>query len=324
MATRGFSDFRRVTAMFIAAAIIAFSGTASGNASDRVIIGTPGGYSDSSIAVKLALERGFFKDAGLDVEVIDFKGGAPAVQALVGGGINYCICAPEHVVRMRNRGIDGYVVFALDTHHTYVLIGKGSSTAKNLADLKGRRVGITSSGSLTESLIRLEALRENLDPDTDIGIVGSGVGAAMKAAIDSGRIEAGMFGNLEAETLIAQGYRVVFDWRPQEIPSLALLSTGKQLHARPEIAKAFTRAVARAQALILDDQAVALEYLAAVYPTLSRDVLAADAANLPHRLSRDGVYSEAAMDRLQQDLRALEPDLKPVSYAQAMPKPDVE
>lgn len=63
----------------------------------------PGGRSlDSELAspIFLAEQRGWFREAGLTVEVIDFRGGAPAIQALVGGGVQICICAVDHVVRL--------------------------------------------------------------------------------------------------------------------------------------------------------------------------------------------------------------------------------
>jgi NitT/TauT family transport system substrate-binding protein len=241
------------------------------------------------------------------------------VQALVGGGVQYAIIAPEHVIRLRNRGVDGVVAVALDTHHTYVLVAKNTSPLKSFADLKERRVGITSSGSLTESLLKLQAKREGLNADIDFEIVGSGVGAAMKAAIDTGRIEAGMFGNLEAERLLLEGYKVVFDWRPQEIPNLALISTATWQAANSKIARDFAAATLRAQKEITTDRETAVDYLRKTYPTLDERVLLKDAESLATRLSHDGIYDEASITRLQDDLQQIEPSLKRVPYADVMP-----
>lgn len=288
-------------------------------AQTRVVVGTAGGYGDSSVAVRLALDKGYYKQVGIALEVVDFKGGAPAVQALVGGGVQYAIVAPEHVIRLRNRGIDGTVAVALDTHHTYVLVAKTASPLKSFADLKGRRVGITSSGSLTESLLKLQAKRDGLNVGTDFEIVGAGVGAAMKAAIDTGRIEAGMFGNLDAELLLLQGYKIVFDWRPQAIPNLALISTATWQAANPKIARDFAAATLKAQREITSDRETAIEYLRKTYPTLDDRVLQKDAADLATRLSRDGIYDEASIARLQDDLQQIEPTLKRIDYPDVMP-----
>jgi NitT/TauT family transport system substrate-binding protein len=58
-----------------------------------------------SLAIFLAKEKGFFKAEGIDADIVDFKGGGPAVQGLAGGGAQFCICAADHAVRLRSRGL---------------------------------------------------------------------------------------------------------------------------------------------------------------------------------------------------------------------------
>jgi NitT/TauT family transport system substrate-binding protein len=309
-----------ISLSLLAALLPAFLLSDAAWAQTRVVFGTSGSLGDASLAVAVAIDRGFYRDAGIIPEVIDFKGGAPAVQALVSGGIQYCICAPEHVVRMRTRGLDGVVAFALDTRHTYVLVAKDSSPAHQFADLKGKHVGITSPGSLTENLILLQAKRQGFDASRDLEMIGVGVSAAQKAAIDSGRIEAGMFGNVDAVQLLGRGYRAVFDWRTQTVPSLALLSRQRILDDNPQAARAVVQATLKAQQLILDNKAIAIEALAKLYPTLDRAAIEGVAAELPHRLSRTGIYTREAFDHLQNDLFELEPDLKRVDYGAAEPR----
>lgn len=283
-------------------------------AQTRVVFGTAGNLGDASLAIHVAIERGFYKDAGIAAEVVDFKGGAPAVQALVGSGIQYCICAPEHVVRLRDRGIDGVVAFALDTKHTYVLLTRSDSPVKTFTDLKGRRVGITSSGSLTENLLNLQAKRAGLDQKSDLELVGAGVGAAQKAALDTGRIEAGMFGTINALQLGDEGYRIVFDWRTQSIPSLALIAREKWQNDNPAAAKAVAQATLKAQHLLLDNRDIAVDALRKVYPELDAKIIEKVADSLPGRLSRDGLYAPEAFEQLQKDLVEIEPQLKHVEY----------
>jgi NitT/TauT family transport system substrate-binding protein len=309
---------RRLLACATLAVALATTSTAAG-ARTHVVIGTASGYADSSAAVLLAVDRGYYKDAGIDVEVIDFQGGSKVVQALAGGGIQYAIVAPEHVVRMRNRGLDGSVAVALDNRLLHALVVKNDSPVRSFADLRGRRVGITAPGSLTESLVRLEAQREHLDPDRDFEIINSGVGASMKAALDTDRIAAGMFANLDAERLLKQGYRIVFDWRTQRIPTLALASTVKWQSQHADAARAFAAATVRAQRELLDDPKLAAQVLRKIYPNLEAGIIDVDVASLPSRLSRDGIFDRDSIAALQANLLQLEPDLKPVAYEDVMP-----
>ena len=307
-----------VKTSIVLAGLLALSSTAS--AQQRVVIGTPGSLGDASLAVYVAIDRGFYKEAGIDAEVVDFKGGAPGIQALIGNGVQYVIAAPEHVVRLRTRGVDGVVAFALDTRHTYALITPEKSSIKAFKDLKGRKVGITSPGSLTENLVKLEALHSGLNPATDIELVGAGVGIAQKSAIDNGRVDAGMFGNLDVLQFAEPGkYRIVYDWRTQSVPSLALLSREKWIKDNPAIAKGIVQATLKAQKLILSDKALAAQALSKLYPNFSKDTVAKVIDSLSYRLSPDGTYTQEQFDHLQNDLIELDPSLKRADFKVAVP-----
>jgi NitT/TauT family transport system substrate-binding protein len=297
-----------------------FSLSSAALAQTRVVFGTPGSMANSSLAVFVAKDRGFYKEAGIDAEFIDFKGGAPAVQALLGGSIQYCICAPEHVVRLRTRNVDGVVAFALDTRHSYVLLVKDSSAAHKFGDLKGKRVGITSPGSLTENLLRVLAKRAGFAIPGDIELIAAGPGAPQRAALDTGRIEAGSFSHVDSFSMIGKGYRVLYDWRTQVVPSLALLSREKILAENPKISRAVVQATLRAQRLILSDKKVAQDALRKIYPNESEAEIVALADDLQTRLTHDGIYTPQAFDRLQADLVEIEPDLKKVDYNVANPR----
>jgi len=288
-------------------------------AGERVVIGTPGSISDNSIAVKVAIDKGFYEEAGLDVELVNFKGGAPSIQALVGGGIQYAIAAPEHVTRLRQWGVDAVVAFALHGSHTYALLSAPGSDVKSFKDLIGKRVGITSSGSLTENLIRLEALDQNLTVGKDIEVVGAGVGAAQKAALDTNRIDAGMFGNIDALQLVEQGYQVVHDWRQESVPALALLTLESYQQENPAIVEAVTKATLKAQQLILSDRELLLSTLRDLYPDVSDEIIAKVADGLEKSLLPDGVFNRESYDRLQADLVQIEPELESLDYEVANP-----
>ena len=288
-------------------------------AQQRVVFGTPGALSDNSLAVKIAIDKGFYKDAGIDAEIVNFKGGAPSIQALVGGGIQYAIAAPEHVIRLRTRGVEAEIAFALQGTHTYALLVPDVSPVKSFADLKGKRVGITSAGSLTENLIRLEAHESGLAVGTDIELIGAGVGAAQKAALDTGRIDAAMFGNLDAVQLEGSGYRVVHDWRKVEIPGLALLALDSYVKDNPKVAQAVVEATLRAQKLVIEDRPLAVSALKEIYPDLSDAIADKVAAGLARTLVLNGRFEEASYDKLQKDLAVIDPSLAPVDYATADP-----
>ena len=308
---------RRLAALLGLQLCIALAGPS--HAQERVVFGSPGAISDNSLAIKIAIDKGFYEEAGIAAEIVNFKGGAPSIQALVGGGIQYAIAAPEHVTRLRSRGIDATVAFALQGTHTYALLVPGDSPVQSFADLRGKRVGITSAGSLTENLIRLAAHEDNIAFGSEIEAIGAGVGAAQKAALDSGRIDAGMFGNIDALQLVAQGYRIVHDWRTVETPGLALITLQSFVDDNPETAKAVAEATLKGQRLIIEDRAVTIAALDELYPDLSDEITGKVADELARTLVADGRFSPEAYARLQDELKVVDPDLKEVDYATANP-----
>ena len=126
---------------------------------------------------------GDFRFAGVDGRgrqslVRDPRGGGPAVQAFAGGGVDLCICAADHVVRLVNRRFDARIIVGLDEHHSYALLGKANAPYADVKSLKGKRIGVTSPGALTDNTVRWAITRAGLRPERDFQIVAAGGGAA--------------------------------------------------------------------------------------------------------------------------------------------------
>ena len=103
------------------------------------------------LPLALADQLGYFKAEGLDVTVRDFSAGAPALQAVQEGGADVCAGAFEHTIRQQVRG---------QSYRSLVVMGRAPQLAlgvsqrslpayKDLADLQGRRIGVSSVGSST-------------------------------------------------------------------------------------------------------------------------------------------------------------------------------
>ena len=58
------------------------------------------------LPLTIAERRGYFKDEGLTVEIVDFPGGAKALQAMVGSSADIVSGAYEHTINMQAKGIN--------------------------------------------------------------------------------------------------------------------------------------------------------------------------------------------------------------------------
>src|SRR5262249_4373445 len=144
------------------------------------------------LPLRIAADQGYFKDAGITAEFLDFRGGGPTVQAFASGSVDFCICAADHVVRLPNRGLDARIIVGLHDHHSYALMAKADAPYTDMKSLQGKKVGITSPGSLTDNTVRWSIKQAGLSAERDFQIVGAGGGASMRAAIETGQVDAGM------------------------------------------------------------------------------------------------------------------------------------
>ena len=143
------------------------------------------------LPLTIAERRGYFKDEGLNVEIVDFPGGAKALQAMVGGSADVVSGAYEHTITMQAKGINIESI-ALQGRYNGIVLGIRKDKAggfKSLKDLKGMSIGVTAPGSSTNHFVNNLLTRNGLKPD-DVSIVGVGAGAGAVAAIKKGSVDA--------------------------------------------------------------------------------------------------------------------------------------
>jgi NitT/TauT family transport system substrate-binding protein len=270
----------------------------------------------ASIPVVVAIQQKLFQAEGISAEIVDFDGGGPAVQALAGGGVDMCICAGDHAMRLASRGLGGAVLVALLDKHPYSLLAPIGSVATDLKSLHGKPVGITSPGSLTDNTLRFMIRKAGFNPDSDYEIIAAGTGGSMRAALDTGSVAAGMFTTPDVQAYMATGkYKFVADFRDLDYMALDLVVVGSWLKANDATAHAVARAVVKAEKLIQTDQAVVQAAVHERFPTLSPDLVVTVAKDAAARsLSHDGHAQEAGFKTALEMLRVADPTVKEVTY----------
>jgi NitT/TauT family transport system substrate-binding protein len=269
-----------------------------------------------SLAIFLAKDKGFFKAEGIDADIVDFKGGGPAVQGLAGGGAQFCICAADHVVRLRNRGLPARILTALTEFHGYGLLALADSPVTDIKSLKGQRIGITSPGSLSDNTLRFYIDQAGLNPNRDVEILGIGTGGAMGAAIDSKSVAAGMLTTPDVQAFLAKPgkYKLVQDFRGLRYAALDLLVMESWMKAHDTETRGVAKAVVKAQGLIKSDPEAVRAGLHGMYPNFDDALLTEVAAEAQHALSIDGRLDRDGYKTMQDMLLKADPSLKPVAY----------
>lgn len=143
------------------------------------------------LPLAIADALGYFKAEGLDVELIDFAGGARAAQAVQGGGADVGAGAFERMLSMQG---------AAPLLGAFVLMGRAPQMAlgvsafrlpgiKTVANLKGHTVGVSALGASTHMLASLVLARASIKA-SDVSFVGVGVGADALSALRLGQVDA--------------------------------------------------------------------------------------------------------------------------------------
>jgi NitT/TauT family transport system substrate-binding protein len=138
----------------------------------------------------LANELGYYKEAGIEVELVDFKGGSTALTAVLGGGADIVSGYYDHTVELaaKNKPMQSIVIY--DNLPGEVLVVSPKATeVKSLADLAGKQVGVSAPGSSTDFYLKYLLRKNGVDPNK-VGVVGIGLGASAVAAMEQGQVQA--------------------------------------------------------------------------------------------------------------------------------------
>ena len=186
---------RRLVARLLAFAVVVMAATAPAVAQSleksRLSIGVGGKSLIYYLPLTIAERNGYFKQEGLDVEILDFPGGAKALQALLGGSVDLVSGAYEHTISQQAKGQSIEALVLQGRYSAIVLaLPKAKAAAyKSPADLKGMKIGVTAPGSSTNMFVNILLAKAGLKPD-DVSIIGVGAGAGAVAIMKRGEIDA--------------------------------------------------------------------------------------------------------------------------------------
>ena len=205
---------------------------------------------NTSLPVSMAKEFGLFAAEGLEVQPVYVRGGPVVMAALLGGDADFAVIAGVTAVTSIQRGADIVIVGGHTAYIDQVLIGAKGIT--RLSELKGKVVGVTGSGGVTE-FATVEALaRKGLVRDKDYTILYSGNSPARVNALENGLIQAAAFSAIEKVIMEQKGYPLLLETGKAipEFPFMVIVTSRQKIKANPSEVIAFLRAVRNSMNLI--------------------------------------------------------------------------
>jgi NitT/TauT family transport system substrate-binding protein len=273
------------------------------------------------LPLTIAESLGYFKAEGLDVTIADFAGGSRALQAMIGGSADVVSGAFEHTINMQVKG-QRLRAFAEQGRAPQIVLGVNPKTMpgyKGVADLKGKKIGVTAPGSSTNVLANFVIGKVGLKP-SDVSIIGVGAGSGAVAAMRAGQIDA--ISNLDPViTLLTRSgdLKIVADTRVVAeaekvfggpMPAGCMYAPQSFLDKNPATAQAIANAIVRADKWIQQAgpgdiiKAVPENYLLGDRAVYVDAFLAAKGA-----LSADGLFAEAGAETARRALASIDPEI---------------
>jgi len=273
------------------------------------------------LPLTIAESLGYFKAEGLEVTIADFAGGSRALQAVVGGSADVVSGAFEHTLNMQVKG-QRMRAFALQGRAPQIVLGINPKTMpafKGVADLKGKKIGVTAPGSSTNVLANFVLAKAGLKA-SDVSIIGVGAGSGAVAAMRSGQIDA--MSNLDPVITLLQrsgDLKIISDTRivaeadkvfGGPMPAGCLYAPQTFIDKNPLATQALANALVRADKWIQAAgpgeiiKAVPESYLLGDRAVYIDAFLAAKGA-----LSVDGLFPEAGPETARRALASVDPEI---------------
>jgi NitT/TauT family transport system substrate-binding protein len=227
------------------------------NAAEKIRVSVTN-YNMSYLAAGVAATRGFFKEEGLDVEIVRMNANV-AMSSLISGDVDYTMIFAS-VIRAAMRGIPLKVIAVLIDSPPYAFIARPEIGA--MKTLKGKTVGIGVYGSSNDIIARMMLERSGIDPDKETKLVAFGSDSARFAALKEGLVDAAIIAPPADAQARKLGLKVLA--RANDLfkfPHIGLGTTNKKLQEKSEEVVRVIKAFIKANRFVRDHRQEAINVL---------------------------------------------------------------
>jgi len=215
----------------------------------------------------VAIGAGFYKDEGIDPEIVYVSSGTRQAAAVMGGSADITQVGLPHGLEAVARGgtlvaigtaFDKYPIALVLTNEAIKRMGitPGMSLDEKIKRLHGLRIGITSPGSSTDEFMRTILEVRGMDPATAVRFQPIGIGAPMVAATEGGSIDGFAFMSPFTDMIVSKGEGQIIadpmqDNVPEykDVPYQVILTSRGTLESKRPLLLATERALTRAMKL---------------------------------------------------------------------------
>jgi NitT/TauT family transport system substrate-binding protein len=216
----------------------------------------------------IAMKMGWFKQEGLEVEIVPLPGSTDCVKSVATGQLLITLPSVEPLAIVRPQGIKAKIFYTAYQTNGYGLAVPADSPIQKAADLKGKNIGVTSLASAGVVVARAQVAAAGLDPDRDVNIVVAGEGAQPAALIRNRQIDALSQFDTQYALIANAGVAMRYLDRSQieRFPGNGFLALEESLKTRRKELVGLGRAYAKGTIFTLNNPEAAVRIVYEIFP----------------------------------------------------------
>jgi len=199
-------------------ATIAVLALVCGAAAAKITIAVGGAGCLCYLPTVLAEQLGEYRKAGVEIELVNFKGGSQALAAVIGGSADVVSGYYDHCVNMAAKGqqLQAFVVYDRYLGGVLAVSPKHGNEIGSVKDLAGKKVGVSAPGSSSDFFLKYLLAKNGVDPNS-VAVIAVGLEAAAVAAMEQGSVDAAVMLDPTPTLLAAKypGLKILSDTRTQ-------------------------------------------------------------------------------------------------------------
>jgi NitT/TauT family transport system substrate-binding protein len=283
---------------FVAAILFVFFCQVIPAEARKVAVGVPV-LDVTQSALYVARDRGYYQKEGLDVDLILMRGGV-ANQALIAGNVEFTT-VPTAGLQAALQGASLKVI--LSTFHKPMFWLYSRPEIRNVKELAGKRVAVSSLGAAGDSALRELIKKNGMDENREVAILAIGTTATRLGALSTGVVDAAMMTFPHNITAAESGFRELLSFIASDIIQLqgAIVTREGLLGSDPGVVEKFLRATIKGIIYYSTNRSGAVPILAR--NTHSQEILAAKVYDLVKpALTPEGILSDDLQKRVMAPL----------------------
>lgn len=260
----------RLSLCTLAAAFALTGAAGSAGAAEKVVYAV----TTSNISVGHAAQSSipiaaeFWKQEGLDVEVIGLSGATAGVQQVASGQVDFATVGGDALLIARSKGIKVKAVYTYARKSIYRIVVPEDSPIKTVADLKGKTLGVPDMSAGSVPFARAALSSASIDPQTGVKWLSVGIGGQAANAFRQNVIDAWASWDTVIAALENNGFKFRYIDPPwiDEVLGNVIIAREETIENKPELVVKVARGIAEASVYGLTNPDAALRNHWKMYP----------------------------------------------------------